>query len=91
MKFQKSSFEELKNFGTAEEMRDMEEALQEIYEKGLPRYLKHDLEAWKKGLEEISSYLDCLWGELYGSINSAYWDNEISEKQAEYLREKYLY
>ena len=38
MKFQKSSFEELKNFGTAEEMRDMEEALQEIYEKGLPRY-----------------------------------------------------
>ena len=39
-----------------------------------------------------SSILDCLWGELYGSINLA----EISEgvitpEHAEYLRKKYLW
>ena len=41
------------------------------YEYGLPSYLQHDLDAYKKGLEEKSSLLDCLWGELYGSINIA--------------------
>ena len=43
----------------------------EMYEKNLPGYLAHDLEAWKKGVEEGSNLLDCLWGELYGSINIA--------------------
>ena len=40
----------------------------EMYERNLPPYLAHDLEAWKKGVEEKSRFLDCLWGELYGSI-----------------------
>ncbi len=33
---------------------------------------------------------DCLWGELYGSINSAFTDGDITEDHAWYLREKYL-
>jgi len=33
---------------------------------------------------------DCLWGELYGSINSAFVDGDITEEQAWYLRENYL-
>ena len=41
------------------------------YEYGLPSYLQHDLDAYKKGLEDKSSLLDCLWGELNGSINIA--------------------
>ena len=45
----------------------------------------------EKGLKEKSSLLDCLWCELYGSINCA----EINEKSithehAQYLRDKYL-
>ena len=36
----------------------------EMYERNLPPYLAHDLEAWKKGVEEKSRLLDCLWGEL---------------------------
>lgn len=61
------------------------------YEHGLPNYLQHDLDAYKEGLKTKSSILDCLWGELYGSINLA----EISEgvitpEHAEYLRKKYL-
>ena len=48
------------------------EAMRErSWEYGLPPYLQHDLDAYKEGLAEGSSLLDCLWGELYGSINIA--------------------
>ena len=64
----------------------------EMYERNLPPYLAHDLEAWKKGVEEKSRFLDCLWGELYGSINIAEInDNAITHEQAQYLRDKYLW
>ena len=57
-----------------------------LYEVNLPKYLQKDLENYKKknGPE------DCLWCELYGSVNSAEQDGEISTEQAWYLREKYL-
>ena len=62
------------------------------YEYGLPDYLQQDLNAYKDGLRIRSSLIDCLWGELYGSINIA----EISEgvitaEHADYLRKKYLF
>ncbi len=62
------------------------------FECGLPDYLQHDLDAYKEGLKTKSDLLDCLWGELYGSINMA----EISEgvitpEHADYLRKKYLW
>ena len=41
--------------------------MNEMFERNLPPYLAHDLEAWKKGVEENSHLLDCLWGELYVS------------------------
>lgn len=62
----------------------------EIFELTLPKYLKSDIEALEDGIEKKSSVLDCLWGEVYGSINSAFYDNEISEEEAAYLRKKYL-
>ena len=34
--------------------------------------------------------MDCLWGELYGAINSNQWSNAITLEQADYLRAKYL-
>ena len=62
------------------------------YEYGLPSYLQHDLDAYKKGLEEKSSLLDCLWGELYGSINIAEInDGFITPAHADYLRQKFLW
>ena len=64
----------------------------EMYERSLPPYLAHDLETWKKGVEEKSHFLDCLWGELYGSINIAEInDGAITHDQAQYLRDKYLW
>jgi transcriptional regulator with XRE-family HTH domain len=62
------------------------------FEYGLPEYLQHDLDAYKEGMKTHSSLMDCLWGELYGSINIA----EVSEgvitpEHADYLRKKYLY
>ena len=62
-----------------------------MYECGLPHYLQHDLDAFKRGQAEGSSFLDCLWGELYGSINSAEIDGrQITHEHAEYLRDMYL-
>jgi hypothetical protein len=58
--------------------------------RSVPPYLKNDIDAWVKGKEENSTLLDCLWGELYGSINSAMWDNRITREEADYLFEKYL-
>lgn len=59
-------------------------------ERTLPRYLRNDIEAFKEGVRTNSTVLDCLWDELYGSINSAFYDNEISEAEARHLREEYL-
>ncbi|MBS6397687.1 MAG: helix-turn-helix transcriptional regulator [Clostridiales bacterium] len=62
------------------------------YEYGLPEYLQNDLDAYKRGLKEHSVLLDCLWGELYGSINAAEIDDgAITKEHADFLRKKYLF
>lgn len=73
--------------------RESEQAEYErSYEYGLPDYLQHDLDAYKKGLEEGSHLIDCLWGELYGSINMAEInDGLITPEHAGYLRQKFLW
>lgn len=61
-------------------------------ETGLPEYFQHDLDAFKEGMENGSSLMDCLWGELYGSINAAQIDDrDISPEHADYLRKKHLF
>lgn len=68
------------------------EERERAFEAGLPDYLKHDLDAYKEGLQNGSTIIDCLWGELYGSINMAeISDGVISPEQADYLRNKYLW
>lgn len=65
---------------------------EKAYEYGLPEYLQHDLDAYKNGLKNNSTLLDCLWGELYGSINIAQInDGAITSEHADYLRNKFLY
>lgn len=65
---------------------------EKAFEFGLPEYLQYDLDAYKEGLKTNSSLLDCLWGELYGSINMAeISDGVITPEHADYLRKKYLY
>ena len=65
---------------------------QGLYECVLPEYLKHDLVVYLKGRNEGSQFLDCLWGELYSSINIAEIDDRaITHDQAQYLRNKYLW
>lgn len=65
---------------------------EKAYEYGLPEYLQHDLDAYKEGLKNKSTLLDCLWGELYGSINLAQInDGVITPEHADYLRKKYLF
>lgn len=65
---------------------------EKAYEYGLPEYLQHDLDAYKDGMKNKSPLLDCLWGELYGSINVAQInDGIITDEHADYLRKKYLF
>ena len=72
--------------------KDIKEERQRSYEYGLPEYLQHDLDAYKDGLENGSNLMDCLWGELYGSINVAEInDQAITHEHAEYLRQKFLW
>lgn len=74
---------------TAEGMRQTERELS--YEYGLPAYLQNDLDAYKEGLKNKSPLLDCLWGELYGSIHIAEInEGAITKEHADYLRAKYL-
>ena len=67
------------------------EELEPLDEQDMPASLQRDLDSYRKGMAENVSYLDCLWCELYGSINSAQWSGEISEAQADCLRELYLF
>ena len=68
------------------------EERERLYEHGLPVYLQHDLDAFKDGLENGSTLMDCLWCELYGSINIAQInDSAITPEHADYLRQKYLW
>ena len=64
---------------------------EEILDKCLPKYLERDLIALKEGIKNKSKNLDCLYNELQGSINSAIVDGEITEKQCDYLYNKYIY
>lgn len=60
-------------------------------EKNLSQHLQKAIDDYIQGEKDKVSYMDCLWGELYGSINADLWAGVISEEQAKYLRAKYLY
>ncbi len=77
-------------FLTESTMKEVER--ERSYEHGLPSYLQHDLDAYKQGMKMASTLLDCLWGELYGSINIAEIDDGIiTPEHADYLRKKFLW
>lgn len=59
-------------------------------EAGLPESLQKAIDEYVQGEKEQVSHLDCLWGEVYGSINACQWGGRITKEQADYLREKYL-
>ncbi|MGO5051001.1 helix-turn-helix domain-containing protein [Lachnospiraceae bacterium LCP25S3_G4] len=60
-------------------------------ETNLSTHLQKAIDDYVQGEKDRVSYMDCLWGELYGSINADLWAGVISEEQANYLRTKYLY
>jgi hypothetical protein len=73
-------------------MQDTLNDMEQSYEYGLPEYLQHDLDTYKDGLKNGSSLMDCLWCELYGSINIAQInDGAITAEHADYLRQKFLW
>ncbi|MCD8036551.1 MAG: helix-turn-helix transcriptional regulator [Clostridiales bacterium] len=63
----------------------------EYLEASLPGFVQKDIEALLEGKRDNVSYLDCLYDELYGSINACQWDGIITKEQADYLRYKYIF
>lgn len=61
------------------------------WETNLPAAIQKDIDAYLEGIRTRPSVLDCLWDELYGSIDASQWGWEISKEQADYLRAKYLF
>ena len=60
-------------------------------EANLPQSLQAAIQEYTEGAASGSSLLDCLWGELYGTINAHQHGGRITEEQADYLRGKYLF
>lgn len=83
---------ESKTVTGTEKKKKLDEERERSYEYGLPEYLQNDLDAYKDGLKNGSTIMDCLWGELYGSINIAEInEGSITPEHADYLRKKYLF
>lgn len=59
-------------------------------ETGLPEGIQKAIEEYQQGENAQVLYLDCLWSELYGTINANLWAGLITDEQAGYLRKKYL-
>lgn len=63
-----------------------------MYRRCIPEYLKHDIDEYLKYKnDKTCKHIDCLLDEIYGSINSALYSDEITEEQANYLRDLYCY
>jgi len=60
-------------------------------ESGLPGFVRQSIDNLLQGELEQVSHLDCLYDDLYGSINAAQWGGDITREQADYLRKKYLF
>ena len=60
--------------------------------KTLPPYLQKDINNLLKEINnKDSKIIDCLLCEVYGSINSALYSNEITKEEADYLRNRYYF
>lgn len=76
---------------TKEDIDDGKPKDKSYLETNLSETLEKTLRAYVQGEEEEVLHLDCLWNELYGSINADLWADYITEEQADYLRKEYLY
>lgn len=87
-----TSVEELVLLETGNDMDEYGRPRDKKYlETGLPESLQHSLDEFIQGEKDQVPHMDCLWGELYGSINACQWGGRITKEQADYLRAKYLF
>ncbi len=60
-------------------------------EANLPASLQKAITEYLQGEKANVLHLDCLSDEVYGAINSNLWAGRITEEQAVYLRNKYVF
>lgn len=83
------TIEEMLEFG-ADVPKSGEPEHKDYLEASLSAHLTKAIGDYVQGEKDKVFHMDCLWGELYGSINADLWSGEITEEQADYLRRKYL-
>ena len=69
---------------------NMSEQFDELFERSLPEFLRNDIITLEEGYKNNSSLLDCLYCEVQGSINVAFYGNQITQAEADFLRKKHL-
>ncbi len=66
--------------------------MNEYLEKNLPPFLQEGIDALLEcRRQNLEMRIDLYYSDLQSSINIAFHGNMIDEKQANYLRQKYLY
>lgn len=70
---------------------DINELMTDIDEDKLPDYLQKSIKEFRKRVAEGSIEANDFYCDLTGSINMAQHAYEISEADADYLRQKYLH
>lgn len=70
---------------------NVEEYNKKYFEVNLPPYLEKDILALVNAKEEQDPFYDKYSDEVYGSINSALYSDEITKEQADYLRNKFCF
>ena len=55
------------------------------------KQLQKSISEFEQGEKDDVFHIDLLWCELYGSINSDFWSGLLTERNANYLRQKYLF
>jgi hypothetical protein len=68
----------------------LNEQFDELFERTLPTFLRDDIIAFEEGIKNNSTLLDCLYCEVQGSINAAFYGNQITQAEADFLRKKHL-
>jgi hypothetical protein len=71
-------------------LTENQRAIYESYELNLPVWFKKDLDFFKECMATKNSLIDCAWCEFDSDIKVALMNEQITETQASYFREKYL-
>jgi hypothetical protein len=61
------------------------------FEFSIPDYLEHDIDRLIRAIDDGNKIIDCEECEIYGSVNMALMSKQITNEQAVWIRNYYVY